>query len=449
MCMVSTDSVRSISMNKIFFSFFCKHRWLTILDFIVIVINLTYSLSILGNMTIDKIPIRYVEFRLLLPIVICYHLRFGSRFYFWKNFGFRSRLLILWISFLVFEAFQGLLVFNIQCCGILILLIYYFYLFEYIYSFYLRCGNENPLVKYTSPYCIYGIYNMLIVCICAVCIGIGFFTPTDNNVSNVFPIFASNHIYKGDEYYFPGFLCIVESTYRLLVFFNIPVLDGLSYEPNSLCLSIIPSFFLSLSFLYKKKAILTFIIYLLLLATVVASTSTTAILCLFGCFFMEGLWKIVHMNNYKYLITVMVIILVVFIYFGSVFTELSSFLADTTSSDSDSRQYSEESLIYIISPTSILGNGILKGNLDGEALKNIDIGFISSVMLITLYVITVIKAVKSALSGNYIYHYIGLAGLYFLMHSLKLGVRVFDFPLFYFIIVLISISDMLFNNKRI
>lgn len=409
-----------------------------ILDIIVVILNLTYHLSILGCVTIDYIPVRFAYLRLVLPLFVIYLFRFGAKFPFTSHIILRSRYLTLWLFFFFFEAFQASIVSG--TFGFFLNIVYYLLMWEYLYGMFRENNRTSCYDRVCAPLECYTVYNCIVIFVAALLIFTGVLDAFDNPVSDVFSVFKDNHEVNNTEYYFPGYLSVSTSYFHLLSFLGIPLLEGLSYEPHVLNYTIIPAWFLLQSSINNKAPIFKYISYFLLFSTICISTSATAVMCLFATIFFEVLWYGLKKGNIRPLIIIIIIIIVASIFLSQFYDALKEYMALKIGKDDGSREYSESSLNYILSASGLFGKGIVNPHAGFELIGD-NIGFLSSFLIICLYIITVIKSIKLGFSSDINKHYIGLACLYFWMHSLKLGVQAFSFPYFIFFIFIMSISE--------
>ncbi len=411
-----------------------------ILDMIVIVLNMTYRLSILGCFTIDLFPGDFPYLKLIVPLLAVYLLRFGAKFSFTAQIFKRHRYLSFWLIFFIFEAFQAIIISG--TIGFFLNILYYLLMWEYLYGIYKENSTLNGYDKICVPLECYTVYNCVVVLIAAVLIFSGVLNAFDNPVSDVFNVFKENHEHNHTDYYFPGYLSVCVPATNILAFLGIPILEGLSYEPHVLSYSIIPAWILLQASIKDKTHIYKFISYFLLLSTVCISTSATAVICLIITIFFEILWYCLRKGDFRPLIVLFVFILLITLFLAPIYEELSEYLAYKIGKEDGSRDYSESNLNYILYASDVLGRGIVN-NHAGSELLNDNIGYISSLFIILLYIITVFKSIKLIVSSDVNLHYIGLACLYFWLHSLKLGIQAFSYPYFIFFIFIMAISKRL------
>lgn len=417
-----------------------------LLDSIVILLQLCYRLSLLHAWIFDLIPIQ-PEVSIAFFMMFVYLLRFGTKLSFFKN-KVNNPLIAIWIIVYFWEVFQGIFFFTeLSAIKSLFLVIDYLFFVEYLYSVVKSFQVEGKSFEYIiKSYCVYNIYSLFIVLIASAFFFFGFIHVGDNPLPpNSLTI--PNIEEAGENLYsFPGYLSVVSPDARVLNAFNIPMLSGLSHEPHVYHYTILPAFFLVSFYLYKKKNIRLFYTYIFAtLLSLIISTSITSILVFPVCIFIHLFWQSQYdKNKIKYLLTLMlfIIVLVFVLYeFGDIFSSIVDLINAKSSSSDGSKDYSMQALLYFISPHSIIGHGI-HGNLGLDVLKDsIGVGIISSCLIVFGYLFTVYKAIRCVFSSSIIKHFIGLSSLYFLIHTLKVGALTFKYPLFIYIIFLLSMAD--------
>ncbi len=424
-----------------------KNLPIVLVDAFIIVMQVTYGMSMLKVWLLDPIGIPYYGLDIAILTILFYSIRFKSHFRLLAKNGFSLPKLLIVICLLdcmqlLFHTFAGFALLRV------IFTVNIFFFMEYLVSLYYeyRSRNKNCLFKLTNPYVVYSVYNVFAVCVCAILLMAGVISSTDN-------ILPESSLLRGNmelqTYFFPGHLSLALSSFRLLDYLGIPVLTGLSHEPHVLWWLVGPSLFLLLGrYKEKKGATLVFLIIFLLLSLL--STSFIALAVFASTLLLELFYYSFIEKQKKGFVLV---IFISIIGFTIVFIK-SDFLVDALSlmldeklgagTDGGSMGYTVSSLSYLFSPRSLFGWGNVTNLGWGYDLKGADIGLATFFLDIVFFVSLYVTAFKLFLSKDADRHYIGLACLYFLFHSLKMGTQVFTFPYFAFIVVLLSIS----NNKE-
>ena len=411
-----------------------------IIDAFIIVIQVTYGMSMLKVWLLDPLTPLW-DISVTVVMFVAYVIRVKHKFILIKNKGYFLPKLILLIYLI--DVFQAFIIGSVSFAfsrGLFMLNIFLF--MDYLISM----DKEQKLdvktfsSQITWPYEVYSYYNVITVLLCAILILSGIISPTDNTIEENTLIMGN--IQNGESYYFPGHLSLAMSSFRLLSFLGIPLLTGLSHEPHVLWWLVGPCFYLLLDrFKDKRGVYILFILAFLILA--ILSTSMTALMVFGGTLLLDMFYNTFMGKQKSGTLVVFIIAFAVFAYFLSkneFLRDAVSIFAEEKINDDGSLGYSVSGLSYMFKPRSLIGWGNVTMLGWGRELNNADIGFITFFLDVFLLIALYYNAFKLFLSKDYHIHYIGLACLYFLLHSLKLGTQVFTFPYFAYIIVLIEIS---------
>lgn len=415
---------------------------LTIFDFVVILLQVTYLLSMVGVYTIDVVPIpHYVTLFLLSSI--SYFIRFRRHFLLYREVHSNPVFLLLVLIFL-FDVIQGTIIAQ-KGDGIArgIMMVSNYLLAEYLYSMYIEAKKytDKPLEKVLKPYLVYSIYNAIAIILCLVLIVLGVINATDNPIEE--NALTHVNVSEGQSYFFPGYLSLSLMSMRLLSMFNIPLLTGLSHEPHVLLYLILPSFFIILAQLKDSKLFVRTLVILLTVILLVVDMSTTAVLC-FG--FVVGLdvfWHAIHGNMKSRLVFFLVVFVafILMIKYGGLFIDLMAeeVTDKTVGNATGSLGYTTEMLKYIVVPDGIFGYGNVPP-ANGQLLKDYSAGVFTGLFDVLFYASVVFTAMKLYWHNNHRIHYYGLACLYFLLHTLKVSFMTFAYPYLSLILVIMYIT---------
>lgn len=416
---------------------------LKFIDYLVIIIESTYPLSMLKVWTIDLINLPH-GFNLTIFMVLAYIIRFGTQSIN-LNIVKRSILIKLLFVILVFDILQATLHFD--PAGMLSTFLYIINILFLINYFERVSSGENysdNLSVVLRPYKIYSCYNISVIILSALLIAMGVLNP-HNNLIAVNSMTYDNVVNGNMSYYFPGYLSLVTSDYRILSVANIPVLTGLSHEPHVLCFLIFPSFFLFLS--NYKKSTAKIIIYVVAILILMISYSTTALFVFSLLVLLDLLWNaFVNRSTSNYLFVLVYLVLLGW-FLSSYWSLIEIQLVSKTEIDTGSIDYSGAMLKYVISPSGILGYGNIPRAV-GLDIATKDIGLVTCVLDVSFFILLIYYSVRLYLSKDVSYHYIGLACLYFTLHSLKTNIMTFSYPYLVFIIyVLYKTYDKMIQCK--
>lgn len=381
-----------------------------------------------------------IELFLFLSIV--YFLRF--KFHIVKNSVIlRNKLLYILLFLYLWEFVQGTKMgtdINAILVGILILCSS-FVGFQYFLNI---IEETNSIDRIFSSYCFYSFYSFYTILLLVFLILLGIVYPFTNQLTTN-SLFRANMETSDVIYYFPAYLSIVSpSPSVFLSGLNLPTFSGLSHEPQAMFYAIFPAVFL---FLYKfrntKNIEIKILIFFLIIS--IMTTSLTAVLCFAFTFLIHLFWRFKQGGQRKYAVgTVLLIVIGLIIFIESnMNTKFQSFMLEKTNFDADysSGSYSLSLLTYIFSPTSFFGEGIFGSTADQASKMSINCGYISSCFMILFFITFLITTMKNIFSKRLLCHSIGLACLYFILHSLKYGIALFNSTYVFFIVFLLCYSD--------
>lgn len=422
-------------------------------DCLVILFQLCCNLSLVHAFVFDMIPLSIGNANLTLFMLLAYLLRFGPRFRFISQIGKKNQLIFLWIIVLLWEVFQGTLFFMEPYAmkgGIM--LIDYIFFMEYLYELVKEKYTKDGLFYISRVYCFYDAYSVLILFISAILLSAGLLDP-ESNLIPVNSLTRGNVVEGGiNAYTFPGYLSVAEPEGRILDAFNIPMLSGLSHEPHVYHYSILPAFFLLWYYLKKKgKKVFFYILLFLTIVSLFVATSATSLLVFPVIMVLHVIWQFYQRRQITriafFVLFCILIYYLLFLTMGDTLNKMALLLEGKLTDTGGSKDYSAVVLNYFVTPSSLFGHGIY-GKLGLDVLKDdTGVGLISSFLIVGAYLVTVLKAIICVFSSNQTKHFIGLSCLYFLMHTLKVGSLTFRYPLFIFIIFILSMSTFFANQE--
>ena len=396
---------------------------LKIIDFIVIILQVGYPLTILSEMIMFPYHIGITAF-----MIITYLFRFKR-----KNDPFatilKSRLYVLFFFICLFDILQFLIMdFGLFVSKILLTVNYFLFL-QYLNNMFnnISEGNKN---RFFAPYMLYGVYNLMTILVAALLISLGVLSATSNPISFSF---MDNNISMGASYYFPGFLSVALDNYRVLS--DIPILMGLTHEPHVLCFLFLPVAFLLQCFL--KKNLWRILIYVVTGMVLVISMSTTAIITFAAVLIVELVWNFGRTRRLSSIVIISLMAMLAVTYFPELLSDTQFFMTNKFDVDTGSLNYSENLLRYVVTPTGFLGTGnIGMGNFFERA--NSQIGFVTAILDVIFYFALCFKILRLINTKNDVTHYIGMASLYFALHLLKVSFLVFNYPYLIFMMFIIE-----------
>lgn len=399
-----------------------------IFDVFVIVIVLTYQLSMLTVWTVDMCFGNLYEICIAIFMFASFIFRFGLQKIKLPHIENLYLLRFLFIIYIV-DIIQNIIQFHATAFPRFMVLITIYFFANYLLRLALENTNQINIKTVVKPYMYYSLYNVFTVIIAAILIVVGILNPFSNSVSD--NSLLSNHTIHGYSHFFPGYLTMSSQIYRVVP--EIPVLTGLSHEPHVLCFLIMPALFFAQLFI--KKNYQRGIIYVLFGVLSVISMSTTAILILIPLIVYESIWRIVISKKYSTIIIVLLTVFLMFNYGSSLINMVSAEVKTKTVDNTESKEVSEGLLEYVYSPVSLIGDGNLRTQEVGG-----NIGLVTCLLDVFFYFLLLFKAVKLSISSDYIVHYCGMGALYFSLHSLKIGYMIFRYPYLSFMVILIYLA---------
>lgn len=374
---------------------------------------------------------------------LVYIVRFRNRVVPLKCFD--KKLFTIVVCLFVWEILQGLLKgsdFN-AIAVVLINLAAGFIGLKYMINL---LNEKDGLDKLITPNSYYSLYTFSTLLILVLLIIIGFVNPYSNPMSDN-SLIATN-VEEGVSYYFPARLSVVyNSPSVFLSLLGIPSFSGLSHESQAMYYAICPTFFL-MFYKYRHKKNIDYRILLVFGILTLITASFTAIISFVATFIVHMLWKSRLSSNKPATFVYFIAIGVLFsIFFSSSIFQSYAEVKLVHDTNYSSAGYSLSLINYIFTPSSILGDGILSSVKDQVDQVAGNCGYVSSFMMILFFVVFIQRTLKSVFSRNETCHAIGLASLYFVLHSMKYGIALFNSTYIFFIVILLSYSEYIRKNK--
>lgn len=405
---------------------------LTIIDWLVIILNVSYHLTMVKVYTFDLLPIQPFIW-LTIFTLSCYFIRFGAR----ATFGlyFKNNI-ILWVFFLIyfFDVLQCLFFDPLSALLRLITAVELFIFGSYVFRLWNPLKNfSNNVIRISKPYVYFSLYNVIIVLLVAVLIMAGLINPESNPIepNSLTKVDAS----EGQSYFFPYYLSLTTSSFRILGSLGLPMITGLSHEPHVACFLILPSLFIIIA--DEKLGKIRYLFISLYLLFFVVNFSTTAFVSLACVMFTECIWLFTIRRKFSPIIPLILSILLVIFYGGPIIELMSDEITRKTIDNTSSMEYSERMLTYMLHPTEILGNGNMPGDLSLN--RDGDIGILTFLLDALFVFYLIYTTFKMISSKEREVHYVGIACVYLLAHSIKTNMLNFNYPYFAFFVFIISI----------
>lgn len=403
---------------------------------------LTYAIgyvSLLKYVTYAIFPIPE-SVALFLFLFVIYIIRFGGKLSSGKvisgRLSFFLVVLYLWEllqGFIVGTESNSLLVAIVNLCSTYVA---YKYMSKIIFE-------KSSINAVLYPYSIYLYYTLLVVFLSSLLILIHIL-PQYSNQLGVNSLFKTNMESLITFYYFPGCLSVVyNSPSVFLSSLHFPSLSGLSHESQAMYFTIFPALFIQ--FYLRKNVHNERNILLIFIISTILTTSLTAAICFLLTYCLHLMWKFKDRRQIKSALMIMIFIIVsLFIIVSTQFNSIiSAFIQDKANFDSSgsSGSYSLNLLRYILSPSSVLGEGIFSSTENQARQMSLNCGFISSLMIIAFYFLLIYTSIKNIFSKKILCHAIGLGSFYFIAHSFKFGIQVFNNNYIFFIVFLLTYAE--------
>lgn len=410
----------------------------SIADILMILAATVATLSLLAEVTLDFVLLPGRLNWLIFTLGI-YLLRFGAKF---PIFKVKHPLIPLFILIIVWESVQAILQ------GRNIGFTYFIQIFTYLVflAYFQNLTVQSvKLRELIIPYCYYYIISFVVILLTAVLLVAGVLSPTDNPITSI-GIMNSN-IDSGTYYFWPGHLSVVSLSTRIELFENVPLLCGFSHEPHVLALSIYPAFLLLLYYIKDRSFVTKLVVYFSIFLIQLFSFSTTSLFSLGIVLLLDFISSRSGSNKVFYAFLIVIGITYLASQFN-IFDQIVNVSGNKLSGTDDSKDYSTGLLLYGLSPSGILGEGIY---LKDETATNFslgNVGLISCILCTITYILFAITAFKNFRSKNQLCHYIGMATLYFSIHSIKLGCLIYNYPIMFYMIYILSYSDNIRKNEN-
>lgn len=310
---------------------------------------------------------------------------------------------------------------SIYVLELLLLDILFFIILIKIYSCLLnndKTKSPISLIKYiSSGYIWLSLMSIIGVVISFTMMQIGY----NNNVP-IYADFMESNTENGC-YYVRSFLSVnyITANIRLPFFQDFGYLCGLFHEPHILTYGVYPALIILLGL--ATKNITRVIIVFLMVSMTLFSISVTNILVALVCLVVFLI--IQFRRNIIGAIILAIFIGAILMWYVNYDDTVLNFVLERIDSDNSSQQASKDLLTFAFSPRSLLGTDFLSTTYVKEGVRNQDIGYIAFFFFVTyllLYARNLIKLLRIPKIESLT---IGIASLYFILHSLKIGMTMF------------------------
>lgn len=405
-----------------------------ILDWLVIILEITYSMSILMQVFFI-IPGLKPAIALLLFAFVMHIIRFGFRFNFLSIIA-KDSILILFFLIFVFDILQSLIFSDFNVIGLAVAQMFNYMVFlSYLCNIY----KENRSLKdIIMPYIGLSLYTVVSVVILALLIIVGLPWEVNMLMDNVRVL--EEDISGGGTYYFPYFISLAADYHHIRIFGQLPGITGFFHEPHVIMFFITPA--LLLWFLLKPKKNIIMIMLCVYFFIALNSMSSFNMVCITITAAIQALWMTRDSKNLKYLLVLSLMISIAAYVGYEIMNNVSlQILSKFGKGDSysGSLDYSSNMLKYIVSFDSLLGYGN-RPPTTGEYIAGVSAGVLTGVLDVLLLLMICFRLPKLIFSSSYNKHYLGLSITYFVMHGMKCNYLLFSYPLFLYILYILTLS---------
>lgn len=240
--------------------------------------------------------------------------------------------------------------------------------------------------------------------------------------------FLENNIEYGSSYYRSFFSVLIQDTDERVPFLQqFGVLTGLFHEPQVSTHNILPCLILMLGFAKSKRhrMLLFFSGILFILFSGSVTNMLVVSICFLVFFFVNSKHKLLGVSLGAGILVVLILIVLRFDTGGI----MQDFIIDRLDSDNRSQLYSISMLIWSFSPRTLLGNNFLKTEYVLDIMNfggaHSDVGLIPCALFIGYIITYFINTIRLLSIDNKLAKIVGIASLYFILHSTKIGMPMF------------------------
>lgn len=260
--------------------------------------------------------------------------------------------------------------------------------------------------------------------------------------------FLNSNASKGADYVWSYLSIIIydPTEIRVPFFQDNGVLCGLFHEPHIFTLNLFPCLILLLGF--ANRPLIKILIVVSSILTVFFAGSATNIIVVGICLLVYFLL------NFKkaFIKTSFLLALIVFfvVYYISIDNTLFEFVLDRMNSDNTSQQYSLALLEFAFTPKTLFGTGFLDTSVVEDLMYNSysssDVGLIPFVLYLVFLIGYIWNTGRLLLSKEKVAFTIGMASLYYILHSAKVGMTIMiqTLPI---LIVFLQVVTLIFYGR--
>ena len=363
---------------------------------------------------------------LLIVVVLDFlYLVFRFKSFFISNIGLSFHLIPIYltISLLLVNYYNSIREgagFIISTCFFLLILFFSFIIGGLIKDYSKKNLDDGDILHTISR----GYIWLSLITICGIFISFFFDIIFGLQRSPIEADFLESNIEHGSSYYRSFFSVLIQDTDTRVPFFQeFGILTGLFHEPQVATHNIFPCLFLLWGFSRNKNQssliIVTAMLFILFSGSV--TNMLVVAICLLVYFFVNSKSKLFGLTAGAGIIVLLVLFVMRFDTGGI----MQDFVLDRLDSDNRSQLYSISMLVWTFSPSTILGNNFMDTDYVMDIMDfggaHSDVGFIPCFLFIGYIVSFFINTIRLLSIDNKKAKAIGLASLYFIIHSSKIG----------------------------
>jgi hypothetical protein len=246
----------------------------------------------------------------------------------------------------------------------------------------------------------------------------------------------------------PFFITVILPNYLKLnnYFGEFGSFAGWSYEPHIACFFLTPAFFMVQYFeTSKTKKIIAYILFSIFYLLSFVTTTLLGFVIILVLYLIKIAAK-KTLQFFSILLFIAFLFFLISFFWDEYIQQAMTFLLFKVATDNTSSTSTLETYKYLVTPTSLLGNGvfiapIIKDDIEFAAQKALvsdNIGFLPFIGFAWLYLNIVIRSALRIFKPQHAF--VGLILLYLAIHVSKFPFHVLSYPFFYFFIFLFSIS---------
>lgn len=422
----------------------CKNSLKYILDSLIILLNISNSYSIVPYLLFFQHS-RAVNTGLIIIINTAYLLlRFNKRIFI--KYPWLIKIYILICSVNVLSAYTSNTG-NVMTWLYLIANSLFFLLLYNCYTDYRKVLSSRQALWYVARgYVWLSVACVVLSILLFVLLKIGL-DPYRNEITNRMDLFTANAEQFNTSHYFPLNLSMLikrdgVEIMKLPFFYEFGIICGLYHEPHIITFMVFPALFMLLA--YVKKWTNRFLLFLMWIFIMLLTTSTMNIISFLVC--------IIVLLSYRklgriILVPLFMFLFVLLVYVGLENTELF-FIADKLAGGS--MDYSLETIAFAFTPKTFWGSNFMSTDFLQESMSvRKDVGYLNCFLNIIFLFVFIFNIVRALNNKDNDVRLLGIASLYFFLHSFKVSMIAYTLSMLIFICFILFVVNSPKNDFRV